>query len=831
MKICWINHYFLTNYYLLVFLVWNFQGILTINIPLNFKEKTFDLLNHQNSYIFKTMRKLKLHFPESIQPNLESIIKEFELKFLLNKEDFIEYVFDLFDELKEREKLDDPEFRINEEDFQLYIFDFLSEFLKDFRKLTKFEKILLLTNSIKDEFIKKIIKFGLENEFIFKNFNEGKKDAVKVFSNLIENIPNFLLKRNISLENGNFDTEELLNLFSESSPINNEESNKSNVKISKDFSLLLNKIIGHLNISEITNKRKSIKHKISSLKKQTQNLSEHEIHRFSSFLEEYLEDAVIKNEGFKQKFYQFKSKNNNMKDEGSSYTENTTKNQFSNKQEENEINLDLEEPEKIDISSDLQEAQMEMSKKAILKDDLKESLNEELDEINFSGNCSNKEKELNQILNNKLAQMQKENEQINKEMEDVPDELKELGTKNEKSKFKKILDLIEAFIKKVLKLVASHFPFYFFKICIPAGPLLIGCCPEAGFYPQQLYGVLTSFDKVNNFKLACKAYPGWLASIGHENFDKTSYYLCAQSYLTIQESSLFNMCNTQTLVYINPLNWFGLLPGDMPMCFWACLQGKIVCKTSINNFGPCDSLINVQSIMMAIFIPSSAIRLGMMFGYCTYIPFLVRWDLIPPWKKPNQQSIIDDDNKHLLALEKNKIKNNSENKEIKTSSDCIEDIIIKSKEPESSFANEYFKTEGNINEIIKNSVIKEASMVFSSKKGNSVKYCEKEDFNLDELYYFGIKNPDYVYDRKNEYETFKHLKKSNFKKNIDIQYEFTLGQKRNPDSYLDIYGGKNIPDMSCQEKKFHLINYGKEYSLKQEKLFPYHIISVKIIKK
>lgn len=57
-----------------------------------------------------------------------------------------------------------------------------------------------------------------------------------------------------------------------------------------------------------------------------------------------------------------------------------------------------------------------------------------------------------------------------------------------------------------------------------------------------------------------------------------------------------------------------------------------MCRTNPFNFGPCDALVNIQTIIMSIFIIPLRLRLIHSFiMVCTYVPFLIRWDLIPPY--------------------------------------------------------------------------------------------------------------------------------------------------------------------------------------------------------
>ena len=58
-------------------------------------------------------------------------------------------------------------------------------------ELSEKEQKTLISNYIQDNFTKEILKFGFENEFLFRDKGNGIED-------IIENIPNFLLKKNIT---------------------------------------------------------------------------------------------------------------------------------------------------------------------------------------------------------------------------------------------------------------------------------------------------------------------------------------------------------------------------------------------------------------------------------------------------------------------------------------------------------------------------------------------------------------------------------------------------------------------------------------------------------
>lgn len=157
------------------------------------------------------------------------------------------------------------------------------------------------------------------------------------------------------------------------------------------------------------------------------------------------------------------------------------------------------------------------------------------------------------------------------EMKEIPEGLIENAGNPEKSSNITKNILLE-FLKKLVIYVVTSIPFYFFKICIPPGPLTFSCCPEAMFFPTQLYNLFSMKEKVEKFKLVAKNYPEWLEQSGNAHFNKVRYYICAQSYLTAHESALFNMCNPLTMIWILPPVFTGQVNGDFPYCFWSCLQ-------------------------------------------------------------------------------------------------------------------------------------------------------------------------------------------------------------------------------------------------------------------
>ena len=91
------------------------------------------------------------------------------------------------------------------------------------------------------------------------------------------------------------------------------------------------------------------------------------------------------------------------------------------------------------------------------------------------------------------------------------------------------------------------------------------------FFPQQLYHLFTFKEKNEKVKLTAKDFPSFLQVIDKANKGKIFYYMCAQSYLSLIESTVWNFCNIPSMMYLNPLTLMGFIPGDLPLCFWACI--------------------------------------------------------------------------------------------------------------------------------------------------------------------------------------------------------------------------------------------------------------------
>ena len=55
------------------------------------------------------------------------------------------------------------------------------------------------------------------------------------------------------------------------------------------------------------------------------------------------------------------------------------------------------------------------------------------------------------------------------------------------------------------------------------------------------------------------------------------------------------------------------------------------CLTGMENFGPCDGLFNLETVIKAAFMIPLRLTLANSMSMCTYIPFLIRWNLVPPF--------------------------------------------------------------------------------------------------------------------------------------------------------------------------------------------------------
>ena len=745
--------------------------------PYYFNESLFENIHLTKGYIFTQYRQIKTVFPEYLHKELEQHIKEYEYRYLSNKDEFIDYIFLMYDEYKSRQNLTDVLFRINENDFKEHVYTFLKEFIPLYKQLPRYEKETIdkfILEHNDNVFLKEVIQFGEKYYFMFDT-QVNNNNTAEGIRDIIENIPRFLNKE------------------------------RNTVKINNEFDELIinisNVINSNINSEHINNEFMSLDKKVDYLSNEISTLiSNSSFNKFSSFLEMYINESI-----------------NNI-----------------NGSNTNNVNEMVMEENAIDNYKN----EIQSGNKAVQKEILK-NINNNINDNNnlntISNDCNYETKlnELQQIINKNLHEIQQNEIEAQNELKEVPSTYLNNNNTTENSKFKLILNIIKQFIAKVLKLAIQHFPFYFFKICIPAGPLTFGCCPEVSFYPQQLYNVLMSFDKVDQFKLSCKAYPDWLSSIGHdEDFSETRYYICAQSYLTIQLSSIWNMCNVISLNYLLILNFFGLIPGDLPLCFWACLQGMAACKTSLNNFGACDNMVNLSTIIMAAFIPSLRLRLIMMFGLCTYIPFLIRWDLVPKWKESNYGKEGEDAlyNKRFTKGRNVSVKTIKENERKKECVNCV--IEEKGKvmnNNESVFEKEYVKLNGGDDkEIMK---MKNEIKVYKDIVIDNEEIIHREGNEVHGVYLFNnnteIREKDddlYFLNKMNNIPNYKYIFEE---RNINNKHNYKYLLRRK-------YTNKNLRNINIDLTKYNTnkhqthMNNNTMSIISQAKQFPFQIESISL---
>jgi hypothetical protein len=529
----------------------------------NRTDSIFNIFKETNGYIFSQMRAMKKHFHPEIQKHFEKSIKKYEYLYLTNKEDFVDFILDKFQELKYLE--DNGHMQNTELEMKKEIFDFLGNFVKFYYSLNSFEKKEVdYIIEEHDTFSKDVIKFGINNPILFEE---------EIFSNLetlIESLPLFLL--------------------------NQKKSNagyKPKSKLNSDFkNFLINlndeyKIDAVHNLTSYGEKNRHIDNILKNLKPKHKE-------GFSSFIEEFISESIINNEDFKQYYTLSKVNDINLdpfkqhKDLEKSRHFNLIKpikngpfrfKNINNPNPSNMTNLPKIKKPKIDQNK-INEAlnknpglrnQVEgIVQKIIAGNDRKRKEEAERDKSEISDDCSKNEEQLQNEINKQLGKLDENKASANEDLKEIPQEMIDKAGDPKASK-KFASNLLIEFLKKLVILLVKHIPFYFFKFCIPPGPLVFGCCPEAAFFPQQLYNVFTAFEKVDKFKTVAKGYPDWLSGIGKENPSEIYYYICAQSYLTVHESALFNICNP-TSIPITFMTLMGQIPGDLPLCFFGCLQ-------------------------------------------------------------------------------------------------------------------------------------------------------------------------------------------------------------------------------------------------------------------
>jgi hypothetical protein len=140
----------------------------------------------------------------------------------------------------------------------------------------------------------------------------------------------------------------------------------------------------------------------------------------------------------------------------------------------------------------------------------------------------------------------------------------------------------------------------------------------------------------------------------------------------------------------------------------------------LEDLPPCQNIISLDLAIKAILDVSLRMRLIMSFTDCTYIPFLIRWDLVPPWENSSQ------DNSSPIIANKDSTNNAIE-----------EDCIDEEKKPEviSPFIEALKQIDPNADDTIKEVQIKPIELpvakILRRKRGAPVKKTEITRVSLD----------------------------------------------------------------------------------------------------
>jgi hypothetical protein len=574
----------------------------TVQNDSNAHESIYEIIRSTNGNIFAHMRNVKQDFPPDIQHLFEKTIKNYEYRYLSDKEDFISFMYDKYQEMKYFEK---NERKAVEDKYKDETLGFLKEIVKIYNKCDDKEK------KVFDEFVEKQDKFtrdllelaikhhiifddskfkDLETivhtipEMLFTNQNLDKLKDIKGKINLngeeikpkkkskennnkiksMEKLKNNIISREINnSSNNSTNSNNTLNENDENLKKRKKEFNfKQNyTKINKNFTKFINNITDEYNLTHLHSDqhpgelKKLIFDNISNSMKQNHKRS------FSVLLQEYITEALYDNDMSLVSQINSFAKDDDDDDVGFDIP------RFKSKETQ-------EDPPK--PSTDTMKGATSLGAKITARNVAKSRVQDilrkkKIDQFGKGQTCDNKEQQVKDLIAAKAEEIKEKQKQLKLDFPEIPKDILNIGL--DMDGIAGILKMIiMKFIGKLAVLIISQIPFYFFKFCIPPGPLVWGCCPEASFFPTQVYNLFTIFDKVEKFRMTARSYPSWLSSIDRDWFSEPLYYICAQGYLTMHESGLFEMCNPITLMYMNFLNLMGLLPGDFPPCFITCIQ-------------------------------------------------------------------------------------------------------------------------------------------------------------------------------------------------------------------------------------------------------------------
>jgi hypothetical protein len=526
-------------------------------------DSIYHIINEKKSYIFKQMRELKKVLPKETHSEVEALVKDMELKYIISKDGFIEHLYNLHNSIPNN---------INQQEDIHELLTMLELIRSNIKSLPNNKHAIGFINE-QEPLVRDMLLHHIEkgNPYLGAQYNN--------ITTFIEMIPSYIL--------GESD---------------------DGVKVNSDFGNFLKMLNDVYNIDSVkmindkVKKKEAISDIINGLKDEHRNW-------FSSFLEEYINESVITNENLKAKYTKKKMKEMDLNKlrlskrgetfrfrETTDLDKNKTQNETAEITKEQAINesddlksstFNINKPGSSDIDTDLlmnktgeliannseliSSSQTIQEHVAKVSEQIRKDNEEKLKGLQLTGTCKEKIERLESVIANSKKAEEERLEQAQELMKDIPGDL--MNSANDPNASQDFIkQMILDFVIKLIEMIIKHIPFYFFKICIPPGPLVFGCCPEAAFFPTQIYNLFTALERVDKFKQTAKAFPGWLEEIGKENIGESDYYKCAQGYLTLEESNLFSRCNILSLVYNNPLNFLGIMPGDSPLCFWACLQ-------------------------------------------------------------------------------------------------------------------------------------------------------------------------------------------------------------------------------------------------------------------
>jgi hypothetical protein len=222
----------------------------------------------------------------------------------------------------------------------------------------------------------------------------------------------------------------------------------------------------------------------------------------------------------------------------------------------------------------------------------------------------------------------------------------------------------------------------------------------------------------------------------------------------------------------------------------------IMCAAGLEDFSPCDSIVNPTMIIEAITSVPARLRLASAFSFeCTYIPFLIRWDLVPKWKPSNKES--DD--------ERNGDGNNGDQENPDDSSSNNKNPICKDKTEDES------KKKENPFSALEQALIdgdKDGLNIVNSIRNdpeNDVKPASDDDYPEPEERGVPVEKK---YDNSRE---------------IDINSDFKLGKRiAEADTNADIISTKENSNQFSNDWIYHILEYGKDASDEKQKDFPFH---------